>query len=310
MKAQSKKFFSKKEDSSGTVDKSITYYAVQAIIYLVVGIFALSTVLPFLYVIAGSFATEKQLTQQSFFLFPYPISLNAFRYILRTGDIFRGLKNSLIVTVGGTAIAMAITTSFAYSLSRADLKGRNFLLNMVIITMIFSGGMIPSYLVISNLGLLDTFWAIMLPGALSAYNMIIMKNFFQGIPVELEEAATLDGANDLGIFLRIILPLSTASIASISLFYAVSLWNNYFNAMLYISSPSKEVSQVVLRRIALLAGGISTDGTDLEYGMFGAPPHKAVKMATTVVATIPILMVYPFIQKYFTKGVMIGAVKG
>lgn len=300
----------KREKSISSVGEGPTYYISQAIIYIIVGIFALVTILPFVYVLAGSFATEKQLTQQSFFLIPNPISLNAYRYIINTGEIFRGLKNSLIVTVGGTLIAMTITTTLAYPLSRPDLRGRGILMNLVVATMIFSGGMIPTYLVINGLKMTDTFWSLMLPGALNAYNMVILKNFFQGIPRELEEAATLDGASDITIFLRIILPLSTASIASVALFYAVSLWNNYFNATLYISDPAKEVAQVVLRRIVLLVGGVNTDGSSLEYGLFGAPPQKAVKMAATIVATVPILVVYPFIQRYFTKGVMVGAVKG
>ena len=181
---------------------------------------------------------------------------------------------------------------------------------MVIITMLFSGGMVPSYLVVSGLGLTNTYWSLWLPGAISAFNMIIIKNYFQGIPKELEEAARVDGCSDLGIFLKIILPLSKPTIASVSLFYAVGHWNSYFSAMLYISDRSKEVVQIALRRIIFLAGGINTDGTPIDWGAMGQPPEKAVKMATTVVATVPILIIYPFVQKYFTKGVMVGAVKG
>ena len=140
--------------------------------------------------------------------------------------------------------------------------------------------------------------------------MIIVKNYFQGIPKELEEAARVDGCSDLGIFLKIILPLSKPTIASVSLFYAVGHWNSYFSAMLYISDKDKEVIQIALRRIIFLAGGINTDGTPIDWGLLGQPPEKAVKMATTVLATIPILLIYPFVQKYFTQGVMVGAVKG
>lgn len=284
--------------------------AVQVCIYVVIALFALLTLLPFLYVLAGSFATERELTERAFFIVPRQISFNAYKYIFKTGEVFVGLRNSVIVTVTGTFLAMAFTTTFAYPLSRAYFKGRNALLNMVVVTMIFEGGMIPAYILVSSLHLLDTFWALILPSAISAFNLVIVKNFFQNIPTELEEAAWIDGCSDIGIFAKIILPVSKPVIASISLFYAVSYWNEYFKAMLYISSPGKEVIQVILRRIVLMAGGIDASGQVMDYGILGAPPEKAVKMAVTVVATVPILVVYPFIQKYFTQGVMVGAVKG
>ena len=181
---------------------------------------------------------------------------------------------------------------------------------MVIITMLFTGGMVPSYIMISNvLHLKDSFWALWLPGAINPFNMIIIKNFFQGLPMELEEAARMDGCNDGQTFLKIILPLSKPVIASVSLFYAVTHWNSYFNAMMYISDKNLEVIQIVLRRIIFLTSSIATE-SGFDWGPFGMPPQKAVKMATTVVATVPILLVYPFIQKYFTQGVMVGSVKG
>jgi putative aldouronate transport system permease protein len=283
---------------------------VQVIIYVIVALFALITVLPFIYVIAGSFATERELTERAFFLIPREFSINAYKYIIDTGDVFRGLRNSAIVTLFGTIICMFFTTTLAYPLSRSYLRGRNFFINMVIITMLFSGGMVPSYLVVTQLGLQDTYWALWLPSAINAFNMIIVKNFFQGIPKELEEAARVDGSSDLSTFVRIILPLSKPTIASVSLFYAVGHWNSYFNAMLYIDDKEKEVVQIALRRIIFLAGGINVDGSPIDWGVLGQPPEKAVKMATTVVATMPILLIYPFIQGYFTKGVMVGAVKG
>lgn len=283
---------------------------VQVLIYVICGAFALMTVLPFLYVIAGSFATERELTEKAFFIIPSEFSLNAYQYLLKTGDVFKGLKNSLIVTVVGTLINMFFSCTLAYPLSRKYFRGRNFFTNMVIVTMLFSGGMIPSYIVVCNVfHLRDTFWALWLPGAINAFNMIIIKNYFQGLPSELEEAARMDGCQDLGIFLRIILPLSKPVLASVSLFYAVSHWNSYFNAMLYINDREKEVVQIVLRRIIFLTQSITSDST-FDWGLFGEPPQKAVKMATTVVATVPILIVYPFVQKYFTQGVMVGAVKG
>jgi len=283
---------------------------VQVLIYLFVGGFALITLLPFVYVVAGSFATERELTERAFFLFPRTVSMNAYQYILRTGETFRGLKNSVIVTGVGVLINMVFSCTLAYPLSRRYFKGRTFFTNMVIITMLFSGGMVPSYMLVANLlHLKDTFWALWLPGAVNAFNMIIIKNYFQGIPMELEEAARMDGCNDGQIFLKIILPLSKPVLASVSLFYAVTHWNSYFNAMLYISDRNKEVIQIVLRRIIFLTSAVATE-SGFDWGAFGMPPEKAVKMATTVVATVPMLMVYPFIQKYFTQGVMVGSVKG
>lgn len=283
---------------------------IQLLIYIGVGGFALFTLLPFLYVVAGSFATERELTERAFFILPREFSFNAYDYIISSGDIFRGLKNSIFVATVGTGINMFFTTTFAYAVSRKQFKFRNLGLNMVLITMLFSGGMIPNYLLINSLGLLDSFWALMLPGAINAFNLIIVKNFFQELPSELEEAAKIDGCNDIGIFYKIVLPLSKPVLASIALFYAVSHWNDYFNAMIYITDASKEVVQIALRRIIFMAGGIDLSGESIDYGVFGAPPEKAVKMAATVVATIPILIVYPFVQKYFTQGVMVGAVKG
>lgn len=281
---------------------------VQAFIYVLVGLVGLATLLPFLYVIAGSFATEKELTQKAFFIIPSEISFNAYHYIARTGEVFRGLRNSILLTAVGTLTNMFFTTTFAYPLSRKDLKGRNLILNLVIVTMLFSGGMIPTFLLVKGLKLYNSYWALILLGAISPFNMIIVKNFFQEIPKELEEAARIDGSTDLGIFAKIVLPLSKPVLASISLFYAVGHWNDYFNAMIYLQDPKKETVQIVLRRIVLLAAGIQTDLMD--FDVMGAPPDKAVKMAATVVATVPILLIYPFVQKYFTKGVMVGAVKG
>ncbi len=284
--------------------------AVQVVLYIIVAACALACVLPFLYVFGASFATEREIIERPFFIIPHDFSFNAYVYIIRDGAVFRGLKNSLIVTVVGTLINMFVSCTMAYPLSRPYLKGRNFFMNMVIIIMLFSGGMVPNYLLISQvLHLRNTFWALWLPGAMSAFNMIIIKNYFQGLPMELEEAAIIDGSNDLMTFVRIILPLSGPVLASVSLFYAVGHWNSYFSAMMYISDSKLEVVQIVLRRIIFLTGSFAEDA-GFDWGAAGSPPTKAVRMATTVVATVPILIVYPFIQKFFTAGVMVGSVKG
>lgn len=284
--------------------------AVQILIYLFLGAFALVTLLPFVYIVAGSFATERELTERIFFLIPRTISFNAYQYIFKTGDAIRGLLNSLFVTAIGVTINMFFSCTLAYPLSRPYFKGRLFFTNMVIVTMLFSGGMVPTYMLVSNvLHLRNTFWALWLPAAINPFNMIIIKNYFQGLPSELEEAARMDGCNDLQIFVKIMLPLSKPVLASVSLFYAVTHWNSYFDAMMYISDKNKEVIQIVLRRIIFMTSSVTTE-SGFDWGIFGMPPEKAVKMATTVVATVPILLIYPFIQKYFTQGVMVGSVKG
>lgn len=296
--------------SNGFDKRSPGDMAVQVVLYIFVAACALLCVMPFLYVAGASFATEREIIERPFFIIPREISLNAYIYIARDGSVFNGLKNSLIVTIVGTLINMFVSCTMAYPLSRPYLKGRNFFMNMVIVIMLFSGGMVPSYLLITQvLHLRNTYWALWLPGAMSAFNMIILKNYFQGLPMELEEAATIDGANDLFTFIRIILPLSGPVLASVSLFYAVGHWNAYFNAMMYIQDTSMEVVQIVLRRIIFLTGAAVED-TGFDWGSAGSPPTKAVRMATTVVATVPILIVYPFIQKFFTAGVMVGSVKG
>ncbi len=280
-------------------------------IALILIIAAFITVAPFIYVVAGSFSTEKELTERAFFLFPHTISFNAYKYIAQTGEIFRGLKNSLILTIIGTISSLFFTSTFAYPLSKVHFKGRNLILNLVIVTMLFSGGLIPTFLVVKKLGLYNHIAALILLGAISPFNMIIMKSFFAGIPKDLEEAAIIDGYSDLGVFVKIFLPLSKPVLASIGLFCAVGYWNDYFSAMIYLSDSYKETVQIVLRRIVLLAsGGDQINSSMFDFDLLGAPPDKAVKMASTVVATVPILCVYPFLQKYFAKGVMVGAVKG
>lgn len=291
------------------VKKSVGDRIVDVIIYVGLGLVALSTVLPFLYVIAGSFATDKELTEKAFFIVPEVWSLNAYKYAINSQNILRGLRNSIILTVLGTFLCMAFSLSFAYPLSKKHFRGRNWMMNMVIFTMLFGGGMIPCYLVYTAYGLYDTYWALILPGLISPFNMVIIKNFFQELPQELEDAAFMDGANDLQIFTKVALPLSKPVIASISLFYGVGFWNDYFASMIYLKTAEKFPIQIQLRSIILLTSKINEAVMDY-YDMNGAPPDKAVKMACTVIATVPILVVYPFVQKYFTKGVMVGAVKG
>ena len=291
------------------VKMSLGYRITDVIIYTLMGLVGVITLLPFLYIAAGSFATDRELTERAFFIVPRIWSLNAYKYAINNGNILLGLKNSIILTLAGTLVNMFLSTTFAYPLSKKHFRGRNFVLNMVIVTMLFSGGMIPTFMVLRAYGLYDSYAALILIGAISPFNMIIIKNFFQELPIELEEAAYIDGASEIKTFITIVLPLSKPVLASISLFYAVGYWNDYFNAMIYLSSAEKYTVQIMLRNIVLKASAISDIMMDY-YDSNGAPPDKAVKMATTVIATVPILIVYPFVQKFFTKGVMVGAVKG
>ncbi len=277
--------------------------------YVMLGLLGILTVLPFLYIIGNSFATEAEITERSFFLIPKVFSFSAYEYIFSSSTVFRSIGVSVFITVAGTLVNLFFTLTMAYPLSRSDFWGRNVLMNMVIFSMLFGGGMIPTYLVIRGLGLLDSYWALMLPGAISAFNLIVVKNFFQQMPPGLEEAARIDGCSDLGVLWRIVLPLSKPVIATFALFYAVGHWNNFFSALLYISDSDKWPLQVMLRQIVLLSQASVGDMANMDPN-FVQPPEQSIKMAVIVVGTIPILLVYPFLQKHFAKGVMLGSIKG
>ncbi|MDF2838128.1 MAG: transporter permease [Paenibacillus sp.] len=277
--------------------------------YLFLGILALVTVLPFIYIIAGSFATEVELMEREFFIFPRDPSIAAFQYIFSTDTVSRSLINSVIITIAGTLANLAFTFTMAYSLSRRDLLGRSLIMNLVIFSMLFSGGMIPGYLVVKELGLLDSYAAVILPGAISAFNMIIIKNFFQELPPGLEESARIDGCTDLGVLWRIVLPLSKPILATFGLFYAVGHWNNFFSALLFLNDHQKWPLQVILREIVMLSQMAAGDMSAMDPN-FVEPPDQSVKMAVIVVGTLPILLVYPFLQKHFAKGVLLGSIKG
>jgi len=272
--------------------------------------FAIVTTVPFIYIIAGSFASQAEITARGFFLIPRSPRLEAYEYILSSRMLPRAMFVSILVTVVGTVVSMFMTVTFAYPLSKKYLPGRNFMLSMVVFTMLFGGGMIPTFLTVRLFGLLNSFWAMILPGAISSWNLIIIKKFFESIPEELEDSARIDGASDFRVFIRIVLPLSTAAIATFSLFYAVGYWNSFRPALLYLpSNTDMWPLQLVLRNIVLMAAGVIADAAAFDPE-FIQPPPDSIRNAVIVFATVPILLVYPFIQKHFTKGVMIGAIKG
>ncbi len=274
------------------------------IIWLFLAAIALITVIPFVYVIAASFATENEIITRSLFIIPKEVTLDAYRQIFSEygTTVLRSLGVSVCVTLIGTLINLFFTTTMAYACAK-PIIGRNAVLNCVLFTMVFSGGMIPLFLVVSGLGLYNTYAALILPGAISAYNMIIVKNFFQNLPAGLEEAASIDGCTDIGIFVKIALPLSLPILATFGLFYAVGHWNNYFGALLYLEDAEKYPFQLVLRNIVMSANSAAQDPENLQ-------PEETLKMAMIVVGTVPILCVYPFLQKHFAAGVMVGAIKG
>ncbi|MBM7540701.1 MULTISPECIES: carbohydrate ABC transporter permease [Amphibacillus] len=275
--------------------------------YTLLGLIGLITILPFIHVVGSSFATSAEIASTRFLLFPTKFTLDAYRFIFSTDTIFRALGISVFVTFVGTIWSMFFSILTAYGLSRRDLVGRRALNFLIVFTMLFNGGMIPTFLVVQQTGLLNSLWALIIPVTINAFNMIILRSFFMNLPQGLEESAKIDGASDFGILFRIVIPVSLPSIATISLFYAVTYWNTYMHAILYLSDSTKWPVQVLLRQIVVLASGFNYDGTAYTDV---PPPEVTIKMATIVVATVPVLLVYPFLQKYFAKGALLGSVKG
>lgn len=287
-------------------DKTWSNRMFDAINYSLLGLIALVCILPFLYVLAVSFTAPHIVAQGGFILFPKEFSLAAYKYIFSTNTLVRSLGVSVYVTVLGTLINLTLTSLLAYPLSRRHLRGRKWMMLGILFTMLFSGGLIPTYYVVKSLHLIDSLWSLMIPTAISAFNLIILKNFFQQIPDGLEDAAKIDGCGDVGILLRIVLPLSLPAIATFGLFYAVDHWNRYFQAVMYINDNTKWPVQVLLREIVINASSRIGD-TSIEE-MYIQP--LTIKMAVIVFATVPIIAIYPFLQKHFAKGVMLGSVKG
>jgi putative aldouronate transport system permease protein len=267
------------------------------------------TIIPLLHVFMGSFATAEEMARKPFILIPTQFSLNAYNYIFTTNTLFSAMGVSIGITLAGTLVSMFLTCLMAYGLTRRDLDGRKVINFLIVFTMLFQGGMIPTFFVVKSLHLVDSYMSLIFPVAISAFNLIIMRSFFQNLPDGLEESAKIDGCNDFGILFRIVLPLSLPAIATISLFYAVTYWNTYFNAVLYINNPDKWPIQVILRQIVILASGFTPDTSSMGSD-YVRPPEQSVKMAVIVVSTLPILLVYPFLQKYFAKGALVGSVKG
>lgn len=271
---------------------------------LLIAVICLIMLYPLVYVVAMSFGTAENLQSGQFF--PTSFSLEAYRSVLAGGVVTQALLSSAFITIVGTFLSVLMTAMLAYGLMRTkQVPGAKFTLIVVLLTMLFGAGIIPMYILVRNLGLLDTYWAVILPVMIAPFNLIVMRNFFMNLPHELFEAARVDGAGHFRIFFQIVIPLSKAVIAVIALFYAVGYWNVFFNAMIYINDTSKWPIQVVLNQFVVQNSDINT----IQNPDRPPPPAQAVQMAVIVLATLPILMVYPFLQRYFTKGVLTGAIK-
>lgn len=283
------------------------------LICLVLGLFAFSTIYPVLHVIMYSISDSKKAMSGGFFFWPRGFSLLSYEMVFKTAQIWVSYRNSILVMLAGTAISVLLSAITAYPLSRKRLRGRNFFSMIIFLTMLFSGGMIPLYLQVQRLGLLDTFWSMILPVAMSAYNMFILRNFMQGIPDSLEESARLDGANDIVILFRIMLPLCAPSLAAIAMFYGVGYWNNYMNCLLYTNSSSLQVLPLYLRTVlgGAAANALSASGDMSRIGEASSTlTEETVKMTVVAVSVVPVILFYPYLQRFYTKGITIGAVKG
>ncbi|MEK3885741.1 carbohydrate ABC transporter permease [Paenibacillus sp. PL2-23] len=275
------------------------------IIYTALTISSLVVLIPLLYIVTTSFASEKEYLTRGFFIFPKQWTLDGYFYLLTNPGFITALKNAVVISLVGTFINIALTSLLAYGLSKSWIKGRGTMNFMVLFTMLFSGGMIPTYLVVKELGLVGSYWALWLVMAIAPFHLIVMRGFFGSIPIELEEAGRIDGCSEWRIFSSIYLPLSKAAIATFTLFYFVANWNMYFAAILYLNDNNKWPLQVFLRQMLIQED--SSTGAALHSAFEYTP---AAKMAAILIAAFPLLVVYPFLQKYFNQGMLLGSVKG
>ena len=299
----------KKRHAHSRVSRSDRIFSV--VVNVVVGLLGLIVLYPLVYILSSSFSSPAAVSAGKVFLFPVDFSLRGYKAVFEYEAVYTGYRNTIFYTVVGTAINIALTMIAAYPLARKSLPGRNFFTFLFTFTMMFSGGMIPSYILMKELKIINTAWCMLLPGAVSAYNLIVTRTFIQNtIPDDLLEAAQIDGCTDAQFFFRFVLPLSKAVMAVITLYYAVSHWNAYFNAFLYLNKRDLYPLQIFLREI-LIMNSIETESvmdTQMQEAMQGMA--DLLKYSLIVVSTAPILCIYPFLQRYFIKGVMIGSLKG
>ncbi|TDF94105.1 carbohydrate ABC transporter permease [Paenibacillus piri] len=276
--------------------------------YLLLGLISLLCVFPFIYVFSVSLTHPDAYIPFTFYLFPEQFSLASYKYILSTNTFLDALRSTALITGIGTVLNLIFTFTFAYALSKKHMLGRKLMLGCVVFTLLFNAGIIPNYLLVKELGLLNSYWALIWPTLTNAWSLIVVKSFMDSIPEELEDAARIDGCNDLFVFLRIILPVSMPALAAFTLFFAVAHWNTYFNALIYLTDAKKWTLQVLIKTLVVDSdsAGVAQAGAAEDKII----PEETIRMAAVVLAMLPILAVYPFLQKYFAKGVMLGSIKG
>lgn len=278
--------------------------------YMLIGLFVLAIIVPMVYIVAASFMDPVTLQNKGITFDVSKWTLTAYERVMSNASIWIGFKNAVIYSVVFTVVSVVVTLLAAYPMSRGDFNGRKFFNVIFVITMFFGGGLIPTYLLISKLGLLDSMWAIILPGAFSVWNMIIARTYYQGIPGELREAAEVDGANELVFFFKILLPVCAPIIATLALWQFVGMWNSYFDAMIYLNDSAKQPLQLVLRSILIQNQPESGMISDMQSTAQRAQLAELLKYATIIISSLPLLVMYPFFQKYFDSGIMAGSVKG
>lgn len=291
---------------AAVMQKSPAVRVGKAINYVLLTLFSLICLLPFIHMIAKSFSGATAVSAGRVTFWPLDVTLNTYRYVLQDNLFFSSFKNSVVITLGGTLFALATTTMAAYPLSKQHFRGRKFILMLYVFTMLFYGGMVSIYVFMRSLNLLNTLLCQIIPLALSQYNLFVMKTFFEGLPEAIEESAHIDGAGHFRTLISIVLPLSLPSLATISLFYAVSYWNSYYHAMLFVTRADVKPLQMYLYELLTKTQNLYEVDPVIASGLSAS----GMQAAAIVVSTLPILLVYPFLQKYFVKGLTVGSVKG
>ncbi len=278
--------------------------------YVLLGLFVIAIIVPMIYIVVASFMDPITLQNKGITFDFSKWTTTAYERVMTNSQIWIGFKNAVLYSVLFTVVSVAVTLLAAYPLSRADFRGKGFFNVIFMITMFFGGGLIPTYLIVSNLGLVDSIWAVILPGAFSVWNMTIARTYYRGIPQELREAADVDGASELTFFFKILLPVCTPVIAVLTLWQFVAMWNSYFDAMIYLNDSAKQPLQLVLRSILIQNQPESGMIADMQSTAARAQLAELLKYATIIISSLPLLIMYPFFRKYFNSGIMAGAVKG
>lgn len=290
--------------------RSLSSKNLDRICYIVLTVWGLLCILPLINVFATAFSEAPAVEAGKVGLWPIGFTGESFTLLIEGTMAVRATLNSVVITVGGTLICMVMTILAAYPLSKSYFVGNRFFTKMIVFTMLFSGGMIPGYIVVQKFGLIDTYWALWLPASINTYNMLVMRTFFNNIPHELEEAAIIDGCGEWRLLFKVFLPLSKPVLATLTLFYGVGHWNTFMNSLLYINSPEKQNLSVLVQQMIKSMDVLTNELTNANPGDLQAITSAGLRAAGVVIMVIPMLLIYPFLQKYFVKGVMLGAVKG